>query len=135
MEKEKQQTRKLAQKKTLEDANSRKTPGTDGVDKEFPTRYWSMLGQTIQFAQKTYIENEKLNKFLYSGLIKILQKGGTKLRTDQRLETDHLIKPNLQVYKWCSSKKNKEIPRIIDLRMREGLSEQKQYRRDHNQCP
>ena len=65
-------------KETLEDTNSGKTPGTDGVDKEFLTRYWSMIGQTICYAQKTFIAEEKLNEFLDSGLIKILQKGGTK---------------------------------------------------------
>ena len=65
-------------KETLEDANSGKTPGTDGVDKEFLTRFWSMIGKTIYYAQRTFIENEKLNEFLDSGLIKILQKGGTK---------------------------------------------------------
>ena len=65
-------------KETLEDANSGKSPGTDGVDKEFLTRYWSMLGQTIQYAQKTFIAKKKLIKFLDRGLIKILQKGRTK---------------------------------------------------------
>ena len=64
-------------KETLEDANSGKTPDTDGVDKEFLTRFWSMIGKTIYYAQRTFIENEKLNEFLDSGLIKILQKGGT----------------------------------------------------------
>ena len=65
-------------KETLEDANSGKTPGTDGVDKEFLTRFWNMIGKTIYYAQKTFIEKEKLNEFLESGIIKILQKGGTK---------------------------------------------------------
>jgi hypothetical protein len=40
----------------------------------FLTRYWSMIGQTICYAPK----EEKQNEFLDSGLIKILQKGGTK---------------------------------------------------------
>ena len=62
---------------TLEDAKSGKTPGTDGVDKEFLTRFWNMIGKTIYYAQKTFIENEKLNEFLESGIIKVLQKGGT----------------------------------------------------------
>ena len=61
-------------KETLEDANSGKTPGIDGVDKEFLTRFWSMIGKTIYYAQKTFIEKEKLNEFLESGIIKILQK-------------------------------------------------------------
>ena len=65
-------------KETLEDAKSGKTPGTDGVDKEFLTRFWKMIGKTIYYAQKTFIEKEKLNEFLESGIIKILQKGGTK---------------------------------------------------------
>ena len=34
-------------KETLEDANSGKTPGTDGVDKELLTRFWSLIGKTI----------------------------------------------------------------------------------------
>jgi hypothetical protein len=63
---------------TLEAANAGKTPGIDGVDKGFLTRYWSLLGQTIQYAQKSFIEKEKLNEFLDTGLIKVLQKGGTK---------------------------------------------------------
>ena len=42
-------------KETLEDANSGKTPVTDAVDKECLTRYWSILDQTIQYAQ-TFIE-------------------------------------------------------------------------------
>ena len=42
------------------------------------TRFWSMIGQTILYAQKTFIAEENLNEFLDSGLIKILQKGGTK---------------------------------------------------------
>ena len=36
-----------------------------------------MIGKTIYYAQKTFIENEKLNEFLESGIIKVLQKGGT----------------------------------------------------------
>jgi hypothetical protein len=64
-------------KETLEDANSGKTPGTDGVDKEVLTRFWSMIGKTIYYAQKTLIKKEKLNEFLESGIIKILQKGET----------------------------------------------------------
>jgi hypothetical protein len=51
-------------KETLEDANSGKTPGTDGVDKEFLTRFWNMIGKTIYYAQKTFIEQERLNEFL-----------------------------------------------------------------------
>ena len=54
---------------------------------------------------------------------------------DQRLETDYSIKPNLQIYKWRSSKTNKEIPSETDLRMSEGLSEYKQHRRNHTECP
>ena len=37
-----------------------------------------MTGKTIYSAQKTFIAEEKLNELLDSGLIKILQKGGTK---------------------------------------------------------
>ena len=35
-------------KETLEDASSGKTPGADGVDKEFLTRFWSMIGGKIE---------------------------------------------------------------------------------------
>ena len=59
-------------KETLEDANYGKTPGTDGVDKEFLTRFWNMIGKTIYYAQKTFIEKEKLNEFLESGIIKLI---------------------------------------------------------------
>ena len=42
--------------------NAGNTPGTDGVEKEFLTRYSGMLGQTIQHMQKTFIAKEKLNE-------------------------------------------------------------------------
>ena len=50
----------------------------DSLDKEFLTRYWTFPGQTIQYAQRTFIDKEKLNDYLECGLIKVLQKGGTK---------------------------------------------------------
>jgi hypothetical protein len=39
-------------KETLEDADSGKTPGADGLGKKFMTRYWSKLVQTIYYAKK-----------------------------------------------------------------------------------
>ena len=65
-------------KETLEEANAGKTPGVDGVDKDFLQRYWNMIGPTIYNAQKIFISEEKLNNFLETGLIKLLKKGGTK---------------------------------------------------------
>ena len=65
-------------KETLEDANSGKTPGTDGVDKEFLTRFWNMIGKTIYYAQKTFIEKEKLNEFWKVESLKSFKKGELK---------------------------------------------------------
>ena len=65
-------------KETLED-DSGKTPGIDGVDKDFLLRFWNLIGPTIHHAQKTFIQNEELNEFLDTGLFKVLKKGGTKM--------------------------------------------------------
>ena len=43
-------------RETLDDANSGKTPGIDGVDKDFLLRFWNLLGPTIHHAQKTFIQ-------------------------------------------------------------------------------
>ena len=40
----------------FKDSNAGNPPGTDGVDKEFLTRYWSLLGQTVHYAQRTFID-------------------------------------------------------------------------------
>ena len=65
-------------RETLEDANAGKTPGTDGVDKDFLVLFWNMIGPTIYHAQKIFIDKEQLNEFLDTGLIKVLKKCGTK---------------------------------------------------------
>ena len=59
-------------RETLDDANAGKTPGTDGVDKDFLVRFWNMIGPTIYHAQKTFIGKEQLNEFLETGLIKVI---------------------------------------------------------------
>ena len=64
--------RKSQKVSMFKDSNAGNPPGTDGVNKEFLTRYWSLLDQTFHYAQRTFVEKEKWNKFLDCGLIKIL---------------------------------------------------------------
>ena len=65
-------------KETLDNSNAGKTPGPDGSEKEFLTRFWPMIGKTINDATQIFIEDQKLNVFLERGIIKVLIKGETK---------------------------------------------------------
>ena len=80
-EAEKEETNKKIEEKELKDAlervSSGKTPGIDGIEREFLLRFWRLLGTTITQATEIYIEREKLNSFMDRGLIKVIQKGDT----------------------------------------------------------
>ena len=64
-------------KETLDNSNSGKTPGPDGAEKQFLTRFWRMIGKTINDATQIFIKEQKLNIFLEIK-IKVFMKGGTK---------------------------------------------------------
>ena len=51
-------------KETLDNSNTGKTPGPDGAEKEFLTRFWPMIGKTINDATQIFIRHQKMNVFL-----------------------------------------------------------------------
>ena len=53
-------------KETFDNSNAGKTPGPDGAEKEFLTRFWPMIGKTINDATQIFIKELKLNIFLES---------------------------------------------------------------------
>ena len=61
-------------KERLDNSNAVKTPGPDGAEKEFLTRFWPMIGKTINDATQIFIKEQKLNIFLKRGIIKVLRK-------------------------------------------------------------
>ena len=67
-EAEKEETNKKIEEKELKDAlekvSSGKTPGIDGIEREFLLRFWKFLGTTITQATEIYVEREKLNSFM-----------------------------------------------------------------------
>ena len=46
-------------KKTLDKVSAGKTPGIDGIEKEYLTRYWRLIGKTIADASGIFVEKEK----------------------------------------------------------------------------
>ena len=84
-EAEKEETNKEIEEKELKEAldrvNSGKTPGVDGIEKEFLTRFWRIIGKTITQATAIFVEKQKLNSFMDRGLIKVIQKGDCLLYT------------------------------------------------------
>ena len=48
----------------LDRVSSGKTPGIDGIEREFLQRFWKLLGKTIEDATEIYVEKEKLNSFM-----------------------------------------------------------------------
>jgi hypothetical protein len=69
-----------------------------------------MIGKTIYYAQKNFIEKERLNKFLESGIIKILQKGGTKGELIKDWRPNTLLN---QIYKIISGVVAKRIKKYL----------------------
>jgi hypothetical protein len=102
-EAEKEETNKKIEEKELKDAlervSSGKTPGIDGIEREFLLRFWRFLGTTITQATEIYIEREKLNSFMDRGLIKVIQKGDT---TGEELKNWRPITLLSQIYKLIS---------------------------------
>ena len=102
-EAEKEETNKKIEEKELKDAlekvSSGKTPGIDGIEREFLLRFWKFLGTTITQATEIYIEREKLNSFMDRGLIKVIQKGDT---TGEELKNWRPITLLSQIYKLIS---------------------------------
>ena len=113
-------------KETLDNSNSGKTPGPDGAEKEFLTRFWPMIGKTINDATQIFIREEELNVFLERGIIKVLMKGGTK---GEELKNWRPITLLSQIYKLISG--------VIAGRMKKLLhkligNSQKAYQADKN---
>ena len=102
-EAEKEETNKRIEEKELKDAldrvNSGKTPGIDGIEREFLLRFWKFLGTTITQATEIYVEREKLNSFMDRGLIKVIQKGDT---IGEELKNCRPITLLSQIYKLIS---------------------------------
>jgi hypothetical protein len=102
-EAEKEETNKRIEEKELKDAldrvNSGKTPGIDGIEREFLLRFWTFLGTTITQATEIYVAREKLNSFMDRGLIKVIQKGDT---TGEELKNWRPITLLSQIYKLIS---------------------------------
>ena len=100
---EKEETNKKIEEKELKDAlervSSGKTPGIDGIEREFLLRFWRFLGTTITQATEIYIEREKLNSFMDRGLIKVIQKGD---KTGEELKNWRPITLLSQIYKLIS---------------------------------
>ena len=100
---EKDEADKNIEEKELKDAldkvNSGKTPGIDGIEREFLIRYWKLIGRTITYASTIFIEREKLNSFMDRGLIKVIQKGDT---TGEELKNWRPITLLSQIYKLIS---------------------------------
>ena len=71
-------------KEALDKVSSGKTPGIDGIEREFLLRFWNQIGSTIAQASEIYVSREKLNNFMDRGLIKVIKKGGT---TGEELKT------------------------------------------------
>ena len=65
---EKEMTNKKITKEELKAAldrvSSGKTPGIDGIEREFLLRFWKLIGKTIEDATEIYVEKEKLNSLL-----------------------------------------------------------------------
>ena len=100
---EKEDADKEIEEKELKDAldkvNSGKTPGIDGIEREFLLRFWKLIGKTITNASTIFIEKEKLNSFMDRGLIKVIQKGDT---TGEDLKNWRPITFLSQIYKLTS---------------------------------
>ena len=79
--------------------SSGKTPGIDGIEREFLARFWKLIGRTITLATAIFVEKEKLNSFMDRGLIKVIQKGDT---TGEELKNWRLITLLSQIYKLIS---------------------------------
>ena len=47
-------------KAALDRVSSGKTPGIDGIEREFLQRFWKLLGKTIEDATEIYVEKEKI---------------------------------------------------------------------------
>ena len=54
-----------------------KTPGPDGVEKIFLTRFWDKMGTIITDSLNIFISRKELNAFLDRGIIKVIKKAGT----------------------------------------------------------
>ena len=64
-------------KEVLKHTEKGKTPGPDGVEKIFLTRFWSKIGVIITDAINIFISRNELNAFLDRGIIKVIKKSGT----------------------------------------------------------
>ena len=51
-------------KEALDRVSSGKTPGIDGIEREFLLRFWKQIGKTIALASEIYVSREKLNTFM-----------------------------------------------------------------------
>ena len=102
-EAEKEETSKKIEEKELKEAldrvSSGKTPGIDGIEREFLARFWRMLGKIITQATAIFVENQKMNSFMDRGLIKVIQKRDT---TGEELKNWRPITLLSQIYKLIS---------------------------------
>ena len=64
-------------KEVLKQTEKGKTPGPDGVEKIFLTRFWNKMGRIITDAINIFISRNELNAFLDRGIIKVIKKSGT----------------------------------------------------------
>ena len=64
-------------KEVLKGTAQGKTPGPDGVEKIFLTRFWDKMGTIITDSLNIFISRKELNAFLDRGIIKVIKKAGT----------------------------------------------------------
>ena len=113
-------------KEALDKVSSGKTPGIDGIEREFLLRFCKQIGTTITLASEIYVGREKLNTFMERGLIKVIKKGGT---TGEELKNWRPITLLSQIYKLISG--------VVACRMKNLLSKlisgcQKAYQNTSN---
>ena len=61
----------------LKSTEKGKTPGQDGIEKIFLTRFWDKMGRIITDSINIFISRKELNAFLDRGIIKVIKKAGT----------------------------------------------------------
>ena len=113
-EAEKEETNKKIEEKELKEAlervSSGKTPGIDGIEREFLLRFWRLLGTTITQATEIYIEREKLNSFMDRGLIKVIQKACFLYHPIPFIYADRYILHNIRI---CGNVKDSLVSPIL----------------------
>ena len=78
--------------------SSDKTPGIDGIEREFLVRYWKLIGIT-NYCNRNLCGKGKMNSFMERGLIKVIKKDDTDGKDMQNWHTITLLS---QIYKLIS---------------------------------